>query len=268
MTRNFSVIAVYVVHYGMDYLEYSIKSIYDKVDKILLSVGLKSWTYKTTHDIDQRFLAHIYDLAKKYSKIEIVTVDSAKLDEEQRNLTIPHAAGYDYYFLVDFDEIYDGDSIDRLYNFVSANPGHSVYRIPFFHFWRGFGYRLEETIFKPVERLFRISRRFRFKWSSKSGFKEKAKINVPIDICSCFHFSYARMPDEIKMKTETWAHATDVRPNWFEDIFLKWPGNKEMIDIHPYKDQEELWKRAVFFDKTRLPDFMKDHPYYNMEIIE
>lgn len=265
--RDFSVAAVYVVHYGDDFLPYSVESIIDHVEKVILCVGIRSWSYKDETVITASMLNTLRELERKYDKVQVVYVDKFEKDEDQRNTTIELVKDFDYYFLLDCDEVYDPLALDRLYQYVSERPDVSVFRLPFVHFWRSFSYRLEETVYKPVERLFKLGRRFYFKWSSKSGYKEKTKVNVPEEVIRCFHFSYSRAAECIEQKTRIWAHATDVRPNWFHDVFQAWPNDREMIDIHPYMGEQELWKRATFFDKEQLPTLMRKHPYYDMDII-
>lgn len=264
MSRRFSVIAVYVIHYGRDYLEYSIQSIYNHVDKIIISVGLKSWAYNRSKPIDPSFLSYILDLPKKYPKIEIVTGEWS-IEEDQRNSTIEYARSFDYYFLLDHDEIYDPTDLDKLYEFVDNHPQNAVFKIPFINFWRSFGYVLEESHPTPVQRFFRTGRRFRFKLSCLSGYKARTHINV--ECCKCFHFSYAQTPEAIKYKIGTWMHAPELAADWYESVFEKWPQNRQMENLFLIANNEKVWKRAITFDKIQLPEFMKLHPFYEMDII-
>lgn len=263
--RKFSVIAVYVVHYGQDYLEYSIRSIYDHVDKIIISVGLKSWSYKGSKPIDENFLKWILDLPKKYEKIQIITGEWSK-DEDQRNDTIQYVKDFDYYFLLDYDEIYDPVNLDGFYDFAEDHKEFSVFRIPFLNFWRSFGYVIQEEVFSPVQRFFRIGRRFKFKLSCISSYKRRVQVDVPSDICCCYHFSYAKTVEEISYKINTWMHAPDISANWLER-FVDWNGNRTMKNLYPLRGQEQIWKKAMEFDKNRLPFLLQSHPYYSLDVI-
>lgn len=266
--RPFSVIAVYVVHYGDDYLEYSIRSIYGSVDKILISVGLESWNYAERTSIDPVFLAKIKELPLKYSKIELVYGTWAK-DEDQRNDSIPYARDYDYYFLVDTDEIYRQEELANLYSIVEKNPGAGVFRIPFYNFWRGFGYVIQEAVNEPVQRFFKNSaRRFYFKRSCTSGYRKKAQFDVSRKDCSCYHFSYARKPDAIEHKFKTWMHADEVRQRWVKKVFAAWEQNKMMTNLFPVAGQEDRWISAQPFDAAKLPSVLLDHPYHGMDVIK
>lgn len=266
-SRDFSVIAVYCVHYGRDYLEYSIRSIYDRVDAILISIGLESWAYKTRNPIDPDFYQWLKSIPSRFPKIRLIE-GVWNSDEDQRNDTISYTHDFDYYFLLDFDEVYDKKSLDALYQMVEENPNHCVFKIPFVHFWRSFGYVLQEETPSLVGRLFRISRRrFRFKYSCVSGYRKRLSIDVPEDICICYHFSYARIPSEIAYKLSTWTHSIDIIGDWYENVFLSWPHEPEMENLFPLQGQDNVWIKAELFDRNDLPDVMKDHPYYFIDII-
>lgn len=265
--RDFSVVAVYVVHYGSDYLEYSLRSIYNFVDKIIISVGMFSWSYNGSKPIDPIFLNSIFSLPTKYPKVEVITGEWEK-DEDQRNATISFVGGYDYYFLVDYDEIYADSDLIKLYEFVSCHKEISVFCISFLNFWRGLGYLIQESNPSPVQRFFKIGRRFRFKRSCLSGYKKKTHVNVPENVCKCFHLSYAKKSEEIKYKISTWMHVSEVRSDWFETVFMEWHNNKNMHNLYPLSGSADIWQQIIEFDKKLLPIVLREHPYYEMDVID
>lgn len=58
----------------------------------------------------------------------------------------------------------------------------------------------------------------------------------------CHHLSYVRTRKELVNKFESFEHSHELIPNWVENIWDVWAGDKELEDLHPTKP--EAYKRT------------------------
>jgi len=66
----------------------------------------------------------------------------------------------------------------------------------------------------------------------------------------------------MRYKLDIHGHKSELRPNWLEEKWLNW---KEGIsDLHPVSIG--LWSTETF-DKTTLPEILKQHINYNKDVI-
>ncbi len=76
-----------------------------------------------------------------------------------------------------------------------------------------------------------------------------------------FHMGYARSIKDIEYKINIHGHKNEWRAEWME-MYRNWKYG--MNDVHP--TCEGIWNPEPF-DKTTLPELMRDHPYYDLEAI-
>jgi hypothetical protein len=111
-----TIAANYTLFYGEEFIEYSVKSIYDHVDKIYMSVGEMSWKNhhgKRFEPIDN-LLEKVYEIPDPDKKIEIFT-GIWDGDTEQRNFLLDKCIGnYDYAMLIDSDEVWEKREIQGI----------------------------------------------------------------------------------------------------------------------------------------------------------
>ena len=79
------------------------------------------------------------------------------------------------------------------------------------------------------------------------------------------HYGYVQSEAMIKFKTDIHGDRggwrTDI--DWYNDRFLKFPQIKS--DLHA--TERGMWN-AVPYDKSQMPDFMRNHKYYNIDIVK
>jgi GT2 family glycosyltransferase len=59
------------------------------------------------------------------------------------------------------------------------------------------------------------------------------------------HLSYAGPDERILRKLRTWSHRPEVVNNWWEDVWLKWDGDKLMRNIHPTHPPAYGWAERI-----------------------
>jgi glycosyltransferase involved in cell wall biosynthesis len=279
-----SLAAVYCVYNEEEYLAWSIRSIIDAVDEVIVLLGEQPYSAynanaRTHFQRPDRSRAIVEELAACSPKIRLVTgVWDSELEHRNAGLRLCRQAGHAYYFLVDGDEVYRQDHLDSLRDELRARPGVGQFIIKCDLFWRSFQYRIpaNDLAWMP-RRVFKITR------CSNLG---KSRIPVPLACrftgnnktnsygtvyhldpqrVKFYHFSFARSPEKMREKLLTYSHAHEVLAGWYEQVWLRWPEHREMTNLNPV-DPPKL-PRAIWHDPADLPEVMRDHPYFRQEII-
>jgi len=250
------IVANYILHYGMDYLGWSVKSIYDHVDKIFVV-----YTDQPSHgqgtnlkNLDSRedVMKSLYLFGDPKGKIQVV--DGRFPNEgEHRNVVGKHFGTADLILVVDADEVWHENTIGKVISYCQNTPGIHCFKMPFIHFWRSFRYYLSDP--SMPDRLIAPKQ-------PPGTYR-----CVPKEFGPVFHFGYAREEKFIKYKIDIHGHKNEWRPEWFEQRFRAWPANRAMSDLHP-TCHHSFWGVAQPFDVNNLPSVLRSHPYYTRDIIE
>jgi len=249
-----STAACYVLHYGAEWLRWSLRSVCKSVDNIYVfyterpSFGHQTMLHKPIGEsrdelmeICGAFDNVVWKDADRYYDWEGQHRDAAmKYITEQ---------GHDVIFVVDADEIWPKLLMDYIImKLIMADPKDisRVYRIGMQHFWRSLKWVCRDAACPT--RVF-----------TKNGLMTAEQYfsnNV-------FHMGYAQSPDLIRYKESIHGHKSEWRPNWFDTRFMNWePGN---IDVHP--TCVNFWSPELYYDDGQLQAVVGDHPYWNLDII-
>lgn len=276
--------AVYCVYNEDEYIEYSIRSIEHFVDRIFVLLGQAPYaaynkdaraqfrTSDRTEEIVRR-------LAARQPKLRLIPgVWDSELEHRNAGMRLCWEDGADYYFLVDGDEVYRRDHLERLREDIAAHPEAGQFIIKCDLFWRSFGYRIpaDDMPWMP-RRVFKMTR-----WSElgkshipiprRSRFTGNNKTDSLGSVFHCdtrrvifYHFSFARSPEKMREKLLTYSHAHEILSGWYERVWLRWPAQRDMRDLNPV-DPPKL-PQALARPVDDLPEVMREHPYYAQEII-
>ena len=164
-------------------------------------------------------------------------------EDEQRNWGLAYLYNYDYVLKIDTDDIFTEEDQDKIlkrlndpYDYINK----SNKKIPAFCSNRMITYwKNEDYIFDPPDKHRPIiavdPKQVRFSDKrSISKFHDKTNIETiePIDV-SIHHYSWIGTDDKIKEKIEHYSHNKDIALNWFDDVWMKWTPESDMI-IKPY----------------------------------
>ena len=239
-------LAYYPVHYGAEYLDASIRSISDQVDKIVIlytthpSYGHGTATPCPESESEIRDIAHAAS-----NKVHWVNSDGAWNEGQHRSLAWKYAHGYNVMLAVDADEIWEPVSLEKCIKETYEGSSWRRNVNGFVNFWKSFNWACYDG-FQPA-RLFNINKNNQIEES----------INGTI-----YHFGYAQDKKIMDYKFEIHGHKNEIKPGWLANTYYAWqPGDK---DIHPTCT---VWGEAVAFDKNTLPDVLKTHPNFNKKII-
>jgi len=124
-------------------------------------------------------------------------------------------------------------------------------------------------------RLFKVTRERRFlflKFAYECKFIESNKANslgkvmmIDPEKAIFYHFGYSRSSERMKLKYMASEVTHQFRKDWWENVWMKWPQDRDMKNLQPLDPDD--FPRALYVKPDDLPQAMKEHPYYTMEII-
>ncbi len=236
------VLAYIPLHYGAEYLHAAIKAIEPFVDKIMILYVAKPSQGHSK--------GHICPESKR--ELRIITQEASNKIEwhncafhtegEHRNYVYQFSEGYDLVLAVDGDEIFEPKDLPNALDLAMKTDKRYIGIGGYINFWRSFNFACYDG-FTPI----RIT-------NLKNAGGEGV---VP---CRVYHFSTAQKEEIVRYKLGVSGHASEIRPNWLEEIYLAWTPENNFQDLHPVA--LGLWN-ATPFDKNTLPQILKDHPNFN-----
>lgn len=249
-------IAVYALHYGVDYLAWSIRSVQDLVDEIhILYSDVPSHGHQTPHPCPETEADLRREAARFATKPIIWTVGRWASEGAQRDSIFPIAAarGVETVLVVDADELWDRENLEITLNEVEERP-ERIYRMPFIHFWRSFRWVCQDGAW-PL-RAYNLAR----PPGPAEGYPNRPKRPV-------YHFGYVLPEAIMRYKWRAHGHLAELRPGWLELKYLLWkPGDR---DVHP-TCHDNYWEPKPTPPEVLavLEPMLKDHPYWNVDLVQ
>lgn len=250
------VISYTALHYGSDYLYHAIRSVIDHVDEhhVLYSPVGSHGARADMPCPDSR--GDLYDLALLAAGDKLRWHDGEWPDEgkqrESIHLVAPDA---DVILVVDADEIWSWGAVDCALMVGAAQPPIRSWRVPIIHYWRSF-YRcvLRDPAYPTRIILPKQPVAEQYIQYAADGELRWVGIN---------HMGYAQRPDVTFYKQFTHGHRGEWRwkDDWFHTIFM----TNRQHDCHPVGS--EYWNPETVNPWDYMPDFMRQHPYANLDVI-
>lgn len=243
-------IAAYTaLHYGSPYLAYAIRSVIADVDRyyVLYSPNGSHGTRSNAELPASDNRAALQEIARQEAGDKLEWIDGLWFNEgQQRDSIYGYASGAELILVVDYDEIWQtgaaAQAIER------ARRGEAEkYRVPMIHYWRSFYWGFTRDPAWPVRVL------------KPGGFNEQY-----IDIAPVNHMGYAIPTWLLKYKMDIHGHRGQWRRdcNW---MIERWQVNAK-FDCHPVGS--DFWNAEPILPDQTMPEFMREHPYYELEVIE
>lgn len=274
--------ACYTIYNEEEYLAYSIRSLHDCVDKIIICLGLAPWNAynadaRRAFSQRDRTEAIVDELAKGDDKI---LVKKGVWDSEvaQRNAAMERCVeeGIDHYFLVDGDEVYRGDHLEAIREEIERHPEVGTFHVKCTVLWRSFRYRIPYWDVQWVPwRIFKVTRSrsvLGLRWPYRCRFTGPNRTNslgprylIPPERAIFYHLGYARSTERMRLRLAASEQQHRFVNGWLEQVWLAWPTNRSMKNLQPL-DPEGL-PEAVYTDPSDLPAVMRTHPYWDLDII-
>ena len=243
------VIAYCPLHYGKEYLKESIESVIDLCEKIVVLYSPKPSYGFGTNVICPETESELYDIAFSVCGDKLIWVNKVFGNEgEHRSYIYNYTDGYDVLLAFDADEVYKTDelavAIETVYKGDKQYYGIGGY----INFWRSFSFACYDG-FTPI-RLINL----------------KNELGEGVVPCTIYHFSCAQSKLIMIYKLLIHGHKDEIRPNWLQDIYLKWTPENQVFDKGLHLVAHDLWNTTPF-DKNTLPDSLKAHPNFNVDLI-
>ncbi len=238
------VVSVTALHYGREFLEYAIRSVIDDVDECwFLYSPIGSHGHKTDLQCPEH-AAELYEIARQATGDKFHWYMSVDWEHEgkQRDYIFQCAPDADIYLTLDADEIWTDGLAAKCIEDIQKR-GVKEYKLPLVHFWRSFNRAVTDDMAAPT-RLF---------MPSGEG--------VHFGSEKLLHFGYAQSSAIVEYKIHTHGHRGEWRSDWFD---TKWLPNAQE-DVHP--TNVNYWHIEAVNPDALLPEYMKQHPYYGLEVI-
>ncbi|MCK9416554.1 hypothetical protein M0Q97_07855 [Candidatus Dojkabacteria bacterium] len=238
-------IATHILFFNQDnWILKNIEMIGPYVDKIYVAWSEFPWSYnsKARENFKNRSNIELLKQSKYYNKIVLIKGDW-KLDEDQRNSCLNEAKkdGMDFLLIIDADEFYKKEDLEKLILDIKNNPDYEYYTTPWFTYWKDFNHIIvnkENSIicgYPEVCVNLKYNNKF-IRCRKPSGTKIKQLTSI------CGHASYVLTNEECWSKINTWGHAHQFdSKKWYNDKWLLW--NENTIDLHPINPSS--WYKTI-----------------------
>jgi hypothetical protein len=241
------VIAYIPLMYGAEYLEACIKSMHDHVEKIIVVYVDKPSQGNATTEVCPEGEEMLRDIAESASNKIKWYKSQFRHEGEHRSYINKFTKGYDLVFTLDADEVAEPNDIEHALKLSYETDKRYIGIGGFINYWRSFSWACHDG-FTPI-RIINLKNR------------EGTQGVVPMRV---YHFSTAQKEEIIRYKWNISGHASELRPNWIDEILYKWTPENNFPNLHPVA--HGIWN-ATPFDKNTLPDILKQHPNFNKELI-
>jgi GT2 family glycosyltransferase len=257
--------AVYCLYDDHEYLDVSLETIKNKLDKVLFLMSDIPWNGKKIDNSST--IQKVKNLCKQNKNFELIEGHwTNEIDQRNFGLTQFYTAGIDYCFIIDSDEMYYETHFENIKEFIKKNPQIAAFHVEWNTYWTKQYYVISpREYYKPViavkvdsfqfttirHGVTSISRAGSFVFQTKEANYNGAVI--PPQLAFCFHFSYARTNEYIKRKLETNSHAPEFLSGWYEKVWLNWTPNSK--NLHPVTPQQ--YETSVKENFLIFPDHFK-----------
>lgn len=207
------------------------------VDKVVVLVSSLPWNgtpseYDGTADIAKRAGAE-------------VIIGFWENEAAQRNWGLAYLYNYDYVITCDPDEFFLREDKEKIIKALSEKNEMAVWEANKMRtFWKTPGYIFDPPDkHKPVIAINPKKGRFKENRSAQpfAGNNPYLEPVGRLDV-TCYHFSWVKSDDKIKEKIDHFSHSDIVRPNWFDEVWMKWrPGDGTMV--RPYGHERSIIKQ-------------------------
>lgn len=238
--------------YGKCYLNHAIRSIIDDVDEIIVLYSPTGSHGHTTSIPCPDTKDELYAIASEAAGEKLRWFDGNWRHEgEQRDSIYEIAPDADCIVVLDSDEIWPPGLLKDAIRETSTWHRRDI-RIPMIHYYRSLKRAILHDPAYPVRLIYPHVK------SGAETFTPHSFLNPQYRTIN--HMGYALRSELVRYKWLIHGHLNEQRRDcdWFNDIFMN---PTRTTDLHPVGSDSWSW------EEVEIPEFMKDHPYANLEII-
>ena len=219
----------YNVYQEEEYIEYSLRSIYDFADEVIICYGpIDVMAEIGQPDATLDLIRCFPDPGKKIK--HIIVRDRWRSLVQMRNVALSKATG-DYMWIIDGDEVYSDESLDIIRKEISNFPDVMTFFVPCHLFWQDFHTTLGIFSFERIHKIYPGcviipgSNSMATAWGKPYRRISYVDLGEKYD-CLFWHYSYVRSDEYMQLKQEYFAKrrdnygATRGIHNWYENVWL------------------------------------------------
>ena len=250
MTKRIA--ALYCVYNDDVWLRYSVRSIYDHVERIYFLVNDRPWAgSELDGGTTVRSIAALPDPEGKLNLIQQSWPD--EIAQRNFSLALAQVDGFEYALVVDADEIYDGPELSAMIEYAIARPEIDCWHSQLHTYWKSLRYVIDPPENHHPAMLIKLGEVAFVETRNPLGTKHEL---IPPSIGMCHHMSYARTDELIRRKTASFSHAHQMQSGWFENIWKKWDAARDMQNLHPTIPTQ--YARAREQKPSALPSVLRE----------
>jgi hypothetical protein len=246
------VIGFCALHYGKEYLPYVVHQIYPVIDELFIAYApTPSHGHASTlkcPDSKEELHNAVFAHGDPQNKIKWYE-GKWQHEGEQRDSIFERCGDAKLISVFDSDEIWHTDQLQNTIDWCLKQPARN-FKQKLTTPWRSFNYVCTDEM-RP-DRFYRPD-------------QLKGTIAyIPQDISIFYHMGYAISSACCLYKLSCHGHQNEWRANWFAEKWSKWRPDNNVNDCHP--TCKNTWEPKPF-DKNLLPQIMRSHPYWSLDII-
>jgi len=246
--------AMYVVLNEEDYIDYSIRALPQSVDEVVVLRTMHPWNGP---DVP---LDATSQRVRGLNDPRVTLIEGAWGSEAEHRtaaMSVIRDLGCDYAVVVDGDEVWETDKLVEMQAAIEvSDPSLNVWRAPWWTYWKSPLWRVDPP--EPSSPVVAVRMTDEVQFTDLRDPHVRAETFSPAAPV-LHHFSYAKPNHQIWEKVHAFGHASEIRSNWWEDVWMGWEQNHELEDLNPvYPDN---YKRAVYSGVRHLPERMRKHPF-------
>jgi hypothetical protein len=238
------------------WLKYMMDSVYHEIGALFFLVGDSPWNGELTSNAQT--LRTVESYPDPEEKIHIIRGNwDSETEQRTVGLEIVKQAGFELCFVVDADEIYDPVVLRAMIGLALSKPQVGCFLMTCLTYWKSHRYRIDPPEYYKPPIFVRCGQNSELNGYFVERRHATAKYvgAIPPNFGVCHHLSYARTNEELKKKLASFSHAHEVRPNWYDEVWLAWDKSPQMENLHPV--YPEAYKRAVMVTDEQLPPVLR-----------
>jgi len=242
------IIAYYALHYGREWLYWSMRALQDFVDEfVILYTAVPSYGHTTSFKCPES-RQELINISAKFANVYWYDLSEQRHEGTHRDLAVSICCdrGATIILPIDHDEIWEGRHLRRVLDVVGATDAKD-YRVSMQHYWRSVKWVCRDSL-QPVRVIV------------PGGMGERY---VEPGLGMMHHFGYAQSPLIVDYKWKIHGHQAELRSGWFENTFMDW--SAAQLDVHP--TNINFWNAAAS-DAAVLEPYIGDHPYFHLSSID
>lgn len=237
------------IFYGKEYLKESLQSIKEHCEKVVVAYTPRPSHGFGTTDTCPDTREEIYNIANEVLGDKLIwNEDVYGAENQHRKQIYSFSMGYDLILSIDADEVFESSELQNALNYAYTNTQRHYGMKGYLNFWRCFDFVCTDG-FRPI----RIE--------NLAANNNDQNLECPLTI---YHFSTAQSEPIMRYKYKIFGHASEIKEDWLNKTHYGWDRANEFGNLHCVAN--DIWN-AVPFDKTTMPESLKQHPNYNKDLI-